>query len=121
MTRSRSRSQSRIALFLLVLTLAVGGCIIPADERGPGPSPDSPDNPAPASDKSIWSALADRIDKGQIRDTDELLSIVKDLKAAGDVADTTPFSEIFPDMARANALFDTEEKKREITEKLRKL
>lgn len=68
--------------FLIVAAVLLAGCV----QSGGGGTAPSPTPPPAAS--SVWTALADRIDGGKVKTTDELVLIVRQLRADGDIDDS---------------------------------
>ena len=87
---------NRIPLLLLLLFL---GCVQPPR----GASPDAHDvKPAANSEQAIWRALGDRVELGRVADTDELIRIVRELKADDDLEDISKMETVLPGITQEN-------------------
>jgi hypothetical protein len=65
--------------FLIVAAVLLAGCV-----QSGGGGTDPVPTPPPAT-ATVWTALADRIEGGKVKNTDELVLIVRQLKADGDI------------------------------------
>ncbi len=64
---------------IIVVLCLLAGCV-----QSGGGGTDRVPAPQPAT-ATVWTALADRIDGGKVKTTDELVLIVRQLRADGDI------------------------------------
>jgi len=97
----------------LASCLAIGvGCT-----KLPSNGPVEPVRPVPVvikSESEIWSEIAERIDRGKVADTDEILRIVRESVALGDLASDAPVKDL-----EAKNVVITDANKAEYSAKLR--
>jgi hypothetical protein len=106
----------RACLLCILLPVLATGCL---DATRPGVQPNPDAGRAAATDAELWIAIAERVEKGRIADTDQLLRIVKELHAAGDLKDAGKLDAAIPAAIAKNQPLDDPARRQDVANRLR--
>lgn len=99
---------SKLTLELMAIAtlgFTAAGCAKPAV---PTPEPGNDVKPSPVApdrgftDAEFWKSLGDHVERGQVTDTDEVIRIAKQAKAAGYLSDIGGIDTALPTAAATN-------------------
>lgn len=113
----------RLASLLLCIVLPAlfslpSGCL---DATRHGVRVDPQAERSTASDAELFQALAERVERGRFEDTDQVLRVVQELHAAGDLKHADRLESAIPGAASQNQPLDSDAARREIANRLRVL